>query len=308
MVVCSMPWQFTTDSWADLQGLAALGPGISSPSNQTEGIVWMNLAQNRPVPYTPEPGYETGRAHRLDQRQSAFGRLALWSQTLLETAVAKVSQIPDTPVYENTDFPWVAEVEAYWPAIRRELETVMRERGRLPSFHEILDEVRTITQDDQWKTYWLQGAGMDCSENASSCPETMRALAAIPGVINAFFSILAPGKHIPAHRGAYNGILRYHLGVIVPEPQWMAGIRIGDRICQWREGESLIFDDSFNHEAWNDTEGWRVVLFVDFVRPLRRPWHWLNQGMIAAGGLLPVMRRAASRHRQWQRAFYPRKG
>jgi beta-hydroxylase len=256
------------------------------------------------TPYLPKPGFETGRAHRLGKLPTVFGRLAIQAQTLLETAVAKLSSIRDTPVYDNADFPWAPRVEACWPAIRKELDTVLRERSRLPSFHEILDEVRTITSDDQWKTYWLTGAGLDTRENAARCPQTMQALAEIPGVINAFFSILAPGKIVPAHRGAYNGILRYHLGVLVPEPRLMTGIRIADRICHWEEGRSLIFDDSFNHEAWNCTEGWRVVLFVDFARPLKQPFHAMNRAMLAAGALLPLMRRASLRHRLWQKQFY----
>jgi len=255
------------------------------------------------TPYTPKPGYETGRAHRLGSEPTLSGRLAIRAQTLLETAIAKVSKIRDTPVYDARDFGWAPRVESYWPLIRRELDTVLHDRSRLPSFHEILDEVRTITTDDQWKTYWLVGAGLDTRENAARCPQTMRALAEIPGVINAFFSILAPGKIIPAHRGAYNGILRYHLGVLVPQPHWMAGIRVADRICHWQEGESLIFDDSFNHEAWNCTEGWRVVLFVDFARPLKQPFHALNRAMLGAGALLPLMRRANLRHRLWQKQF-----
>lgn len=264
----------------------------------------MNQPHPASAPYLPKPGYETGRAHRLGAEPSAFGKAAIRAQTLLETAVAKVSKIRDTPVYDSADFGWVPAVESHWSAIRNELEAVMRERSRLPSFHEILDEVRTITDDDQWKTYWLVGAGLDCRENAARCPQTMRALAQIPGVINAFFSILAPGKIIPAHRGAYNGILRYHLGVVVPEPRWMAGIRIADRICHWEEGRSLIFDDSFNHEAWNCTAGWRVVLFVDFARPLRQPFHAMNRAMLGAGQLLPLMRRAGTAHRRWQKQFY----
>ena len=58
-----------------------------------------------------------------------------------------------------------------------------------------------------------------------------------------FFSILSPGKHIPAHRGAWNGILRLHLGLMVPEPRERVRIRIGNDFYSWREGEALIFDD-----------------------------------------------------------------
>ena len=167
-----------------------------------------------------------------------------------------------------------------------------------------LDEVRTITHDDQWKTYWLLGAGIDCRENQARCPQTTQRLRRIPGVLNAFFSILAPGKKIPPHRGAYNGILRCHLALIVPEPVAHVAIRVGPHICHWREGETLIFDDSFNHEVWNDTDGYRVVLFVDFARPLRQPWDALNRGLLRLGPLAPILREAGTRQKRWEKRFY----
>lgn len=259
---------------------------------------------NQSQPFVPPPGCETGRAHRINTSPTRLQALSLRAQALVEAGVARVSVLADQPVYANADFPWIPAVEADWRLIRAELDSVMLERERLPSFHEVLDEVRSITTDDQWKTFWLVGAGLDCRQNAQRCPATMRALRRIPGLINAFFSILAPGKHVPAHRGAYNGVLRYHLGLKIEPPFWLAGIRVGERICHWQEGHSLVFDDSFNHEAWNFTEGWRVVLFVDFARPLHQPWHTLNRLALAGAGLLPLMRRAGRRHRDWQRRFY----
>ena len=94
----------------------------------------------------------------------------------------------------------------------------------------------------------------------------------IPGLTTVMFSIFEPGKHLPAHRGPYNGVLRLHLGMIVPEaePDQLA-IRVKDQICHWEEGKVLIFDDAYEHEAWNHTDKTRVVLFVDFVKPTRFP-------------------------------------
>src|SRR3546814_20122941 len=83
----------------------------------------------------------------------------------------------------------------------------MQRREQLPAFQQILDEVRTITDDDQWKTYWLLSAGMDCSENRKHSPQPTRLLKQIPGASTAFFSIPAPGHKIPPHPGTYNHIL-----------------------------------------------------------------------------------------------------
>ena len=85
------------------------------------------------------------------------------------------------------------------------------------------------------------------------------------------FSILSPHKHILPHCGPYKGVLRYHLGLIVPEDAENCRIRVGDDIRHWEPGKPLIFDDVFNHEVWNDTDETRVVLFVDVERPLPEP-------------------------------------
>lgn len=244
------------------------------------------------------------RAHGLHRPSSALGRLALGMQNRLEAFVARASRLPDTPVYDTGNFSWVAKLEAEWRTIRAELDAVMTFREHMPSFHEIIKEVSSITTDESWKTFFLLGTAMDCSDNARRCPETMRLLAEIPGAVTAFFSILAPGKHIPAHRGAYNGVLRFHLGLIVPGPAGACRIRIADEFRTWNEGQALIFDDSYNHEVWNDTQGWRVVLFVDVARPLRQPWHWLNRKFIGLGRLAPFLRDAGMKQKNWARAFY----
>ncbi len=257
--------------------------------------------------FNPHSADLNSRAHTLGAARSPGARTAIALQTALETLVARVSRLPDVPVYPSGDFPWTALLEGQWQLIRSELEQVMLQRDRLPAFHQILDEVRSITTDDQWKTYWLLGAGMDCSENQLRCPETTALLRQVPGVLTAFFSILAPGKRIPPHRGAYNGVLRCHLGLIVPEPAERVAIRVGNQICHWREGQTLIFDDSFNHEVWNDTSGWRVVLFIDFARPLRQPWHLLNRLFLGIARFLPLLRRANRRHRDWKRGYYQKR-
>jgi beta-hydroxylase len=93
----------------------------------------------------------------------------------------------------------------------------------------------------------------------------------------AMFSILAPGKHVPPHRGPYKGVLRYHLALLVPQPRNRCRIRIADQLRHFEEGKSLLFDDTFVHEVWNESSGHRAVLFVDIVRPLPWPLSWMNR-------------------------------
>jgi len=99
------------------------------------------------------------------------------------------------------------------------------------------------------------------------------------------------------------------LGVGAPATQPSLGtlIRIGNDFYSWREGEALIFDDTFNHEVWNDTNGYRVVLFVDFARPLHAPFHWLNERLVNFGALAPFLREAGEKQKRWQDAFWKKK-
>lgn len=252
----------------------------------------------------PLPPSHHSRRHTLHLPQTWLGRLALKLQDLLEAAVAAGSVHPDTPVYDNDQFPWLEEIEAGWQDVRAELDEVMVFRDRMPSFHEIIKEVSTITTDADWKTFFLKGVGMDCYENARRCPKTMVLLSKIPHAGTAFFSILSPHKHIPAHRGAYNGVLRVHLGLLVPEPKEHCRIRVADQYRHWQEGKALVFDDTFNHEVWNDTDGYRAVLFVDFARPMRKPWGVLNRSLLKLGALAPFLREAGNRQKHWEALFY----
>lgn len=187
----------------------------------------------------------------------------------LEWLIKKKSLVGDRTFFDKSQFDWVENIEANWQLIRKELDQVMLDRDKIPNFIDVSpDQTKIDAEPGKWKTFFLHGYGYQVEDNLKRCPETARLLQTIPGLTTAFFSILAPGKHIPPHRGPYAGVLRYHLGLIVPEPRDKVRIRVGDDIGYWAEGESLIFDDTYEHEVWNETDSYRAVLFVDFVRPL----------------------------------------
>lgn len=240
------------------------------------------------------------RTHKLQPATSTLGRLSEQFVDWFEDVIARFSVHGDPPVYRSELFPWVKEVESRSALVRAELDAVMQYRDSMPSFQDIVKEVGLIQSDNDWKTFFLRGVGMDCSENARRCPETMKVLDMIPGVTTAFFSILSPGKHIPHHRGPWAGILRLHVGLLVPEPRDRVRIRIANQICHWKEGECLIFDDTWNHEVWNDTEGYRVVLFIDFARPLRWPFNWINDLLLNLAPLAPFLREAKGKQKAWE--------
>lgn len=198
----------------------------------------------------------------------------------MERLVRRYSRVGQRPIFDPAQFDWIPRIEAGWTAIRDELRALLRERERIPGFEVIAPGNTPDGMRGQWKSYWLVAYGRGMPGNCRRCPETMRLIGTIPAVKTAFFSILAPGMHIPEHRGPYAGVLRYHLGLIVPRRQEACRIRVGTEVAHWQEGRSLVFDDSYPHEVWNDTDEERVVLFVDFARPLPFPASTLNEGAI----------------------------
>ena len=219
----------------------------------------------------------------------------------LESLIARHSLIGDRPIFEPTVFPWSAALEAGWMVIRTELERVLELRNMLPSFQDISRDQMILTQDDQWKTFFLFGMGNRAKLNCALCPETTRLVEQIPGMMTAFFSILGPGKHIPPHRGLFKGLIRYHLGLLVPEPAHACRIRVDDQIVHWEEGKSLVFDDTYEHEVWNETSGQRVVLFLDVLRPLPTPLALLNQSIIKMVSYSPYVQDARKNFQDWEK-------
>ncbi|MEM9227047.1 MAG: aspartyl/asparaginyl beta-hydroxylase domain-containing protein [Verrucomicrobiota bacterium] len=241
---------------------------------------------------------------RLKNPTSTFDKVFTGFLTWVEARIARYSHHGNPPVYDRKDFPWALEIESEWELIRKELDVLLQRREELPNFHDIAPDVSSITQDDHWKTFFLLGYGVNCEENQKLCPETTRILRKIPGLKTAMFSILSPGKHIPAHRGPYNGVLRYHLGLVVPEPKEQCRIRVDQEILNWNEGEGMIFDDAFDHEVWNDTDGVRVVLFVDFVRPVKFPINLINGLVLGTAAFTPYIREANDNQKKWEEQFH----
>lgn len=248
------------------------------------------------------------RRHRTFPSTSLKAKAVDLIQDIAEAIIARCSIHGDPPIYDISHFPWVADVEADWQKVRAELDQVMKYRDAMPSFQDIVKEVGMIQTDDQWKTFFLKGVGMDCEENARRCPETMKVLNKIPGCTTGFFSILSPHKHIPEHRGPWAGVLRLHMGLLVPEPPHQCRIRIADQVYAWSEGKCVIFDDTYNHEVWNDTDGYRVVLFVDFERPLWWPLSAINHWIMNLASLAPFLREAKGKQAASEKRFWERFG
>ena len=153
------------------------------------------------------------------------------------------------------DFGWTAALRGPWTAIRDEVLALAAVRATPPG---------TCGMIPLWEdAHALDGPG-------AACPQTMAALAAIPGLHDAAIGLLAPGTHVLPRRGPTKALISCHLGLVVPRDGG-ARMRVRDRIVRWAEGQTLVFDDTYAHEAWNEAEAMRVILLLRVARPLRQP-------------------------------------
>jgi aspartyl/asparaginyl beta-hydroxylase (cupin superfamily) len=191
----------------------------------------------------------------------------------------------DRPVFFDIDraCPALRELDHNFPVIRDELLGLLAEKATIPRYHE-LDPMQAYISnatEKDWKIFYLDAMGEKPAANRARCPRTAALVDAVPGLFQAFFSILDGGKSVPAHCGPYRGYIRYHLGLVVPEKD-PPSIRIKDQHYTWREGESVLFDDSWEHEVTNRAASDRVVLIVDIRRPMPVPLDAVNRFVTAA--------------------------
>jgi beta-hydroxylase len=233
---------------------------------------------------------------RDDSPLKKLGHVAMHA---LDNVYGAFSKVGDRPVHDPSVFGWTNLLEDNWTVMREELDEILQYRDALPSFHDIAEDASTISQDDDWKTFFLYGYGEKAEENCARCPRTTELIEQVPGMTTAFFSILSPGKHIPAHRGPYKGVLRYHLGLKVPEPAERCRIRVADQVEHWEEGKSLVFDDTYDHEVRNETDGERAILFLDVKRPMHQPMAAINDTILGLLRYTPVVQNARENQKQW---------
>lgn len=191
-----------------------------------------------------------------------------------------VPRLPAIPFFDRAEFPWLAEMEAKTPTIRDELAGALT--AQQDQFNpyiayrpgEPINQWRELNHSKKWSAYHLWRGGVPQRENLARCPQTTAALdqarmAEIGGLCpNAMFSALAPHSAIPPHNGETNARVVAHLPLIVPEG---CTYRVGADERRWTVGEILIFDDTIEHEARNDSDELRVVLIFDLWNPLLAP-------------------------------------
>ena len=197
-----------------------------------------------------------------------------------EPSLLHVPGLAAVSFYDRDLFPWLPALEAATPAIRREALSVLEEGG--DDFQPYvshpegapLNQWAELNRSPRWSTYFLWKDGIRLDRQCAKCPATTAASEALPVIDIANFgptimySVLAPHTKIPAHSSVTNARLVVHLPLIVPEG---CRFRVGNDTRPWREGEAWVFDDTINHEAWNDSDKYRVILMIDIWNPYLTP-------------------------------------
>ena len=203
------------------------------------------------------------------KRRKMVKNTGRWLTRRLSDFLGRQSLVGDTPIIATSHFPNLKSFTDNWEAIRAEVQEILKHRDAIPAFHDVSPDQHKISKGTNWRTFILFGFGEKLEKNCSQAPFTTKLLSEVPNLQTAWFSILSPGYHIRAHRGVSKGILRAHLGLIIPKEAEKCRIRVGDAIKVWRPGEIFVFDDTYEHEVWNDTDEERVILLFDFDRPMR---------------------------------------
>jgi len=188
-------------------------------------------------------------------------------------------ELPAIEFFDRADFPWLDALEATTDAIRAELLNVLAaDQAGLQPYIDFdttlpLDQWRELNRSRRWSAYFLWNQGTANVEHIARCPATAGALenAAVPRpriesrAPTAFFSILEPKTRIPPHTGVTNTRMTVHLPLIVPEG---CAFRVGSTTREWQPGKAWVFDDTIEHEAWNESDAPRAILIFDVWNPL----------------------------------------
>ncbi len=183
------------------------------------------------------------------------------------------------PTFFNIDetYPSLNNITNQIEIIKKEFHHMHAHSKNLPRYHDIDPGELNIsnTTAKNWNVFMVYLLGYELPKAREFCPEVSDLVRSIPNIIQAFFSILEPGKSIPKHEGPYLGYLRYHLGIHVPKDN-PPKIIVNNQPYIWKPGEAVLFDDSWPHEVINQSDDFRAVLIIDVLRPLPLLPHLIN--------------------------------
>jgi aspartyl/asparaginyl beta-hydroxylase (cupin superfamily) len=218
--------------------------------------------------------HEGESLRRFDECQAIqLGRKKVFTQ---QPSMLHFPRLPAVPFYDREEFSWLSRLEAATDVIRDELMVVLREdtdQMRPYVSHPDgapISQWAELNHSPRWSAFFLWEDGKRIDAHCTRCPRTATVLETIPMMDCAgyaptvLFSILSPHTHIPPHSSVTNARLVVHLPLIAPV---QCRFRVGNEIREWKYGEAWVFDDTIEHEAWNDSEELRVIMMIDIWNP-----------------------------------------
>jgi aspartyl/asparaginyl beta-hydroxylase (cupin superfamily) len=224
-----------------------------------------------------------------------------------EKEIKEKCLVGDLPIFDKANFEWVEILEDNHKQILEEynrfVETIPTEQ--LPNIHELSEEQRPLSSDEKWKFIPLFFFNEINIATTLLMPRTTSIVNSIPVITTCFFSILHPGKYIQPHRGYYAGVLRCHLALKVPKDSSNCWISIDKIKYCWEVGKTIVFDDTYEHEVYNNTNETRVVLFIDFIRPLPEALANKNREIIEFFQHSEFVKNPISNYEKWEKKNLP---
>jgi beta-hydroxylase len=198
------------------------------------------------------------------------------------------SSVPNTPYIPSSYISELALLKSKWQIFREEA-LALAESSRIQATDKYNDIGFNSFFRTGWKRFYLKWYDNPHPSAAVLCPRTIEVLQGIPSVRAAMFAMLPAGGKLNPHRDPFAGSLRYHLGLVTPNDDRCA-IVVDGTPYSWRDGEDVVFDETYLHHAANDTTQDRIILFCDIERPMK--YRWAQKMMNVVGGFL--MRAATS--------------
>lgn len=189
----------------------------------------------------------------------------------LVSIIEAILFIKDSEFLVNEKFNWIENIELNHDEILKEFIAFYKEND-IPYFDDISSSQKNIVEKNKWKSLILLAFNIQNIIHEVAFKNTNAIIQSIPNVTSVMFSVLKKDTHILPHRGIYKGLLRCHLGLIIPTKKEECYLVVNGNIKNWEVGKCFIFDDTFEHEAFNKTNEERVVLIIDFLRPTNSRW------------------------------------
>lgn len=256
------------------------------------------------IPVTESQTAQTTHTVNIERGQSTFIRWIKRRRHGFNKFLSRYSLVGNTPTYNTDFFPWLKPILSQVPAITQEAEVILQHTAAIPPFRDFAPgHERIAPSANDWRSFFFYGYGYPVQENLDRCPVVAELLKDVPGLVSAIYSVVGPGAHIRRHRGVSKAVMTAHIGLIVPKQAQACRMDVDGNTVVWQVGEATVFDDTYPHEVWNETDEVRVLLLIQFRRPMRQPGRLVADTLVGFVRHSSFVQRARRNLKHWEEAF-----